>query len=369
MDTLQTDLFADDLLTDDHSSSALEGYAIAEDEEIQSVYRTITSQWSPTNTSNQPLVIEHPLPSCGDDSRFLPWVLARSCIFTSLADKDFASLAKRSKDKSITFLDAKTIAAGKDKEGGAALMRPWRFESEVALWGNGSIRATGPVLGQTELKVLMHLLWLGRANGQPGDSDFTSHPDEGYIRFSLNQLCGMLGKQKSFKDRQRIKEAMYCMTKVSLNIVHNGNRFNGALISEFLQHSDQDRCIIKVPKSIAKLFMPVQAADAESPVSPAVTKSQAGSYSKIPTRYLNTVRSARASWLINFLISHDLERFNMFSESQLLESMGLKMDELSPKAKRDIRHRLKKDFTDLIKIGVIKQYKYDVVNERFQVYP
>lgn len=370
MELLQADLFATDLFDEDaghqpsSSNSLLDGYENAEDEEIQSVYRKIINQWSPAKTSADPLIIEHPLPSCGDDCRFLPWVLARSSIFTSLADKDFGKLVQSSTNKSVTYLDPKTIAAGKDKKGGAALSRPWRFESEVALWGNGSIHATGPVLGQTDLKVLMQLLWLGRANGKPGDSDFSSHPDEGYIRFDLNQLCKMLGKGKTFKDRERIKEALYCMTKVTLSIDYNGNQFNGALISEFLQCSDQERCIVKVPKSITKLFMPVQIAGKKT----ATTSDKAGSYSKVPERYLTTVRSARTSWLINFLISHNLEKFNSFSEKQLLDAMGVNVSSLTSASFRVLRHRLKKDFADLVKVGFISGYRYDTAGTRYQVF-
>lgn len=360
MDSLQADLFPSDLF-EGQKPSLLDGYENADDEEIQYVYRRIINNWSPTKTSSEPLVIEHPLPSCGDNSRFMPWVLARSSIFTSLADKDFGKLAESSKDKSIAYLDPKTIASGKDKKGGSALARPWRFENEVALWGNGSIHATGPVLGQADLKVLLQVLWLGRANGSPGDSDFTSHPDEGYIRFSLNQLCVMLGKSKSFKDRQRIKDALYCMTKVTLSIMYNGNHFNGALISEFLQYSDDDRCIVKVPKSIARLFMPVQAVEGKN------TASKAGSYSKVPSRYLTTVRSARTSWLINFILSHNLDKFDTFCEEKLIDAMGVCLESLTPKALINLRFRLKKDFTNLVKVGIINNYQYDAVNNRYQV--
>lgn len=372
MESLQTDLFYNENELNDFFSSegdkenksALYGYENAEDEEIQSVYRTIINQWSPKKNANEPLIISHPLPSCGDESRFLPWVLARSNIFTSLADKDFGKLVESTQDKSITYLDPKTIAAGKNKKGGAALSRPWRFESEVALWGNGNIHATGPVLGQTDLKVLLQLLWLGRANGKPGDSDFNSHPHEGYIRFDLNQLCRMLGKKDTYKDRQRIKEALYCMTKVTLSIEYNNNHFNGALISEFLQCADGERCIVKVPKSITKLFMPIKISTVSSPN---LTSEKAGSYSKMPSRYLSTVRSARASWLINFLISHNLEKFNAFSEKELFNTMGVNIDEISPATLRGLRHRLKKDFNDLITIGVISNCRYDPKGARYHV--
>lgn len=352
---MQTDLFSTPFFDDAADEiSTLKGYKNPEDEEVQSVYRTIIEQWSPSKNKLEPLIIEHPLPSCGDDSRFLPWVLARSNIFTSLDDKDFGKLAKESKDKSITYLDPQTIASGSNKKGGIALTRPWRFESEVALWGNGSIHATGPVLGQTELKVLLQLLWLGRANGNPKDSDFRSHPEEGYIRFDLNQLCTMLGKKKTFRDRERIKEALYCMTKVSLNIVYNGNRFNGALISEFLQSKDLERCIVRVPKSINTLFMP--------------TKLSSSSYSKVPSHYLSTVRSARVSWLINFLISHNLEKVNVFRQDQLFDVMGIATNALSSDALRSLRVRLKKDFSDLVKIGVISGFKEDTVGRRYHVF-
>ena len=166
----------------------------------------------------------------------------------------------------------------------------------------------------------------------------------------------MLGKKKTSRDRERIKEALYCMTKVSLNIEYNGNHFNGALISEFLQSKDKDleRCIVRVPKSINTLFMP--------------TELSSSSYSKVPSHYLSTVRSARVSWLINFLISHNLEKVNVFRQDQLFDVMGIATNALSSDALRSLRVRLKKDFSDLVKIGVISGFKEDTVGRRYHVF-